>query len=78
MSQMNMMRMMVVKGRACVDWWYQATVFTRLHMKKKGTAGEETPEYVATHLKIMIISQIFDIIVKAIISLSSFTLAVSC
>ena len=45
---MHMMRMMVVKGRACVDWWYQATVFTRLHMKKKGTAGEKILECAST------------------------------
>lgn len=35
---MNRMSMMVEKGRACVELWYQATEFTRLHMRKNGNA----------------------------------------
>ena len=34
---MNMMSTMVVNGSACVDWYAQATVLTKLHTTKKGT-----------------------------------------
>lgn len=38
---MHMRRMIVVNGSACVDWWIQATVFTKLHTQKKGRAKKE-------------------------------------
>ena len=34
-----MIRSMVVKGRAWVEPWYQATELTVLQMKKKGPTG---------------------------------------
>jgi hypothetical protein len=34
---MNIMSTMVANGRACVDWYAQATVLTKLHTTKKGT-----------------------------------------
>ena len=40
-SQMNMMSTMVVKGRAWVELWYQATVLSMLHTIKKGTGDRE-------------------------------------
>lgn len=35
------MRIMVVKGRAWVEWWIQATVLTKLQIMKKGRAKRE-------------------------------------
>ena len=39
-----MIRSMVVKGRAWVEPWYQATELTVLQMKKKGPTGVKERE----------------------------------
>lgn len=40
-SHIHMMSTIVVNGRAWVDWWIQATVLTKLHTQKNGSAKKE-------------------------------------